>query len=138
MTDSPMKGGNRLVGFLAGGDYSGSANRYLFVALSASADTVVKSTGDNLPAAFGVLQTTGSQGMGVRVRTPGQFSKLRCIASTCNINIGNYIRAGSTGAGETQTSASGAYNAISLESLTSGSGIIEVYLVPTGATNAAS
>lgn len=126
------------IGMLAGADYSGSANRYLFASLSASPDTVVTATGGSLPAPIGILQTTACANMGIRLRTPGQFSKLRVQASTCAINIGNYLTSSSVGYGEKVTAASAAFSAIAMEAVASGSALIEVYLTIPSTTNAAS
>ena len=126
--------------FQAGADLSASANRYRFVALSASQGKVVLGTGASLPAPFGVLQNSPCSGEEAAVATPGMYTKLRVVASTCQIDPGGFIYCGSSGQGERQTSTGSVFaHAIALEQVTSGSAVIEVFLLsPTTQINAAS
>ena len=118
------------VGLLAGADLSASTNQYLFVALSASADTVVKGTGGSLPGPIGILQNSPCSGEEARVFGYGMFSKLQVDASACAITPGNFLICASDGQGEKVTSTGSViFNAQSIGSLASGTGVIEVIML---------
>ena len=121
------------VGFVAGADYSASTNQYKFVALSASADTVVTGTGGSLPGPIGILQNSPCAGEEARVFGYGMYSKLQVDASTCAVTPGNFLICASDGQGEKVTSTGSViFNAQAIGSVASGSAVIEVIMLPPG------
>lgn len=123
--------------FLSNGDFTstGSPTQYRFVKMTASPGVVARATGASNPHAIGVAQANpNASGLEVAVRLFGT-TQVYANADNHAIGIGSFMRSGSDGQAIVQdgTSGSDTFNAISLQSLSSGCNIlIEVLLIPYG------
>lgn len=128
--------------FTAGGDLSstGSDTQYRFVRIGSLAPEVLRATGASNPFAIGILQSNpNASGLEAPVRLLGT-SQVYADA-TCPIGYGSFLKSGSDGQAVLQggTSSSDAAQAIALEALSSGCGVlIECLLIPGGIKLAAS
>lgn len=129
----------------AGADLSASANQYRFVGSGSAAATlqVELATGASLPAPFGVLQNSPCAAEEAQVRTLG-FSKLRVdtaqggdTTGASPIQVWDFLTSTSIGYGRKAGGAASPVLARAMEAVASGSAIIHVQLLLSGANAAA-
>lgn len=130
------------VPFKADEDLSASGNRYRFVSPTASAaGNVELATGGSLPVPMGILQNSPCSGEEAQVRWLGS-SKLRVntiqrgdTTSASTVQVGDFITVASTADGRKAGGAASPAFARALEAVSSGSAIINVYLLNSGGAN---
>jgi len=124
---TPQSGWGFSLGHLLA-DVDMNTHQWKFVTAASSAGKFKVGTGGSLPTPFGVLQDD------VRAGEPGQIRVLGTakVAASGAVTYGDYVTCGSNGFAILQTSVSNPAQGIALSALASGSGYIEVLLVPNG------
>ena len=114
-----------------------TAKQYYFVQCASTAGNVGVATGTSAPGPIGVLQNSPSLGQEAAVRVLG-YTKLVCEVdgSGCTVAWRNYVFCASDGQGQGASITGSPVNALVVDTtLTAGSAIKQVYLLPMTASN---
>lgn len=110
--------------FSASGDMS--SNQYKFVKPATTAKRIMLANGASAPFPLGVLQNDPLSGEPAQVKVLGTTQVW--FSGSVNVTYGDFLCSGSTGAAE--VAALSAVQGIALETITAGSGYIEMLLFP--------
>ncbi len=116
-----------------------SASQWHFVQAGSISGEVAICTGGSIPGPIGILQNDPLAGEAATVRLFGISKLSTCAAvqpgvAASAIIMGDFLVSGSSGTGYHSSGTGSVMNAIALEALASGGGIIKVLVLPPGAT----
>lgn len=124
---TPQSGWGFSIGHLLA-DVDMNSHQWKFVTTASTAGKFKLATGGSLPFPLGVLQDDPRAGETGQIRILGTAK----VAASGTIGYGDYVTAGSNAFAWLQTSVSNPTAGVALSALASGSGYIEVLLIPNG------